>query len=106
MDTHAYSTTLTDAEWELVLPLLPSPSRTGRPRRHSLRRLLDAIFYAVRAGHAWRLLPHEWPPWKTVCHYFSQWRLDGTCGAMHAALRDALVEALRRHVGSYAPPRT
>jgi putative transposase len=70
MDTHAYSTTLSDTEWEVVRPLLPQESRTGRPRQHSLRTLLDAIFYAVRAGCAWRLLPQEWPPWKTVYHYF------------------------------------
>jgi putative transposase len=100
MDTHAYSTTLTDAEWELVRPLLPPPSGTGRPRQHSLRRLLDAIFYAVRAGHAWRLLPYEWPPWKTVYHYFRQWRLDGTWEAIHTALR----ESLRRRVGRDPQP--
>jgi putative transposase len=66
MDAHPYLTTLTEAEWELVGPLLPPPPRTGHPRRHSLRTLLDAIFYAVRAGHAWRLLPRDWPRWKTV----------------------------------------
>jgi len=53
-------------EWTLIRPLLPPESRTGRPRRHHLRTLLDAIFYAVRAGHAWRLLAQEWLPWKTV----------------------------------------
>jgi putative transposase len=66
MDNHPYITTLTDAEWVLIQPLLPADAPTGRPRRHSLRTIVDAICYAVRAGHAWRLLPQEWPPWKTV----------------------------------------
>ncbi|HET8908031.1 MAG TPA: IS5 family transposase [Ktedonobacterales bacterium] len=100
MDIHPYSTTLTDPEWELVRPLLPQEPRTGRPRQHSLRTLLDAIFYAVRAGHAWRLLPQEWPPWKTVYHYFRRWRLDGTWERIHTALR----EALRVRVGREAQP--
>jgi putative transposase len=100
MDAHPYLTTLADAEWELVRPLLPPPARTGHPRRHSLRTLLDAIFYAVRAGHAWRLLPREWPPWKTVYHYFRRWRLDGTWEAIHTALR----EALRVRVGRKPQP--
>jgi putative transposase len=100
MDTHPYSTTLTDAEWEIIRPLLPAPPRTGRPRQHSLRTLLDAIFYAVRAGHAWRLLPQEWPPWKTVYHYFRRWRLDGTWERIHTALR----EALRMPVGRDPQP--
>ncbi len=66
MDTHPYTTTLTDSEWALLEPLLPGEAPTGRPRTHSLRTILDAIVYAVRAGHAWRLLPQEWPPWQTV----------------------------------------
>ena len=90
MDTHPYNTTLTDTEWDLVYPLLPQQSKTGRPRRHHLRRLLDAIFYAVRAGCAWRLLPQEWPPWKTVYHSLRVWRLDGTWERIHTALREAL----------------
>jgi putative transposase len=51
---------------------------------------LDAIFYVVRSGGAWRLLPHEFPPWQTVYHYFRQWRLDGTWERLHSALRTAV----------------
>src|SRR5258707_6313074 len=100
MDAHPYLTTLWDAEWELVRPLLPPPPRTGHPRRHRLRTLRDATCSAVRAGHAWRRLPGEWPPGKTVYHYCRQWRLDGTWGAIHTALR----ESLRRRVGREPPP--
>ena len=100
MDTHPYSTTLTDAEWRLIQPLLPADAPTGRPRRHRVRTIVDAIFSAVRAGHAWRRLPREWPPWKTVSHYYRRWRLDGTWERIHTALR----EALRRQVGREAQP--
>ena len=53
-----------------------------------MREILDAVFYIVRSGCAWRLLPHDFPPWKTVYHYFRLWRMDGTWERMHAALRE------------------
>ena len=83
----AYQTDLSDAEWECIKPLVPTPPGVGRPRVHPLREILDAIFYVVRSGCAWRLLPNDFPPWKTIHHYFRTWRLDGTWERMHAALR-------------------
>jgi transposase len=68
----------------------PPPARTGRPRRHSLRTIVNAILYLPRAGCAWRLLPLDWPPWRTVCHYFRKWRLDGTWERIHTLLRRQL----------------
>jgi putative transposase len=53
-----------------------------------LREIINAIFYIVRSGCAWRLLPHDFPPWKTVHHYFRTWRIDGTWERMHSALRE------------------
>jgi putative transposase len=85
-----YPTDLSDAEWECIEPHLPTPKADGQPRIHPLRELLDAIFYIVRSGCAWRLLPHEFPPWKTVHHYFRTWRIDGTWRKLHAALRERL----------------
>lgn len=85
----AYQTDLSDAEWACLEPHLPTtPKTTGRPRLHGLREILDAVFYIVRGGCAWRLLPHDFPPWKTVYHYFRLWRIDGTWERMHAALRE------------------
>src|SRR5215216_80559 len=91
-----YPTDLSDAEWSYIEPHLPTPRAPGRPRRHSLREILDAIFYIVRSGCAWRLLPHEFPPWKTVHHYFRTWRIDGTWDGMHTALRKRLRVRLKR----------
>jgi putative transposase len=83
----AYQSDLSDAEWSCLQPHLPVPEAPGRPRLHTLREVLDAIFYIVRGGCAWRLLPHDFPPWKTAYHYFRSWRLDGTWERMHSALR-------------------
>src|SRR5919199_169091 len=92
----AYQTDLSDAEWACIEPLLPTPKAPGRPRVHSLREILNAIFYVVGSGCAWRLLPHDFPPWRTVYHYFRAWRLDGTWERMHAALRQRVRVCLKR----------
>jgi putative transposase len=84
----AYQTDLSDAEWSYVEPYLPTPRAPGRPRVHPLREILNAIFYIVRSGCGWRLLPHDFPPWKTIHHYFRTWRIDGTWEKLHAALRE------------------
>jgi transposase len=98
MDTShlLYASDLTDREWALLEPLLPPESPVGRPRLHSLRLILNAIFYELRAGGAWRFLPQEWPPWKTVYHYWRTWRLDGTWERLHTALRERLRVRLGR----------
>ena len=67
MMRRAYQTDLSDAEWALIEPHLPAPRAAGRPRVHTLREILDAVFfYVVRGGCTWRLLPHDFPPWKTL----------------------------------------
>ena len=93
----AYLTDLSDAEWECIQGLLPAPENEGRPRLHSLREILNAIFYVARSGCAWRLLPHDFPPWKTVYHYFRIWRVDRTWERMHAALRQRVRVRLKRN---------
>jgi putative transposase len=92
----AYQTDLSNAEWSYIEPHLPAPRAPGRPRLHPLREILDAIFYIVRSGCAWRLLPNDFPPWKTVHHYFRTWRIDGTWERMHAALRKRLRVRMKR----------
>lgn len=62
----SYPTDLSDAEWAVLRPLVPEARFGGRPRAHETRELLDAIFYVVGSGCAWRLLPHDFPPWKTA----------------------------------------
>jgi putative transposase len=93
----AYQSDLSDAEWCCLEPHLPIPKATGRPKLHSTREIINAIFYIVRGGCAWRLLPHDFPPWKTVFHYFRSWRLDGTWERMHSALRKRVRVRLERN---------
>jgi putative transposase len=92
-----YPTDLSDAEWRCLEPYLPAPRATGRPRLYPLREIINAIFYVVRSGCSWRLLPHDFPPWRSVYHYFREFRLDGTWERMHAALRERVRVRLNRN---------
>jgi putative transposase len=83
----AYPTDLTDAEWRILAPLVPAPAPNGRPADYDRREILNAILYVLRAGCAWRLLPHDLPDWHLVYHYFAAWRDDGTLERVHDALR-------------------
>ena len=65
-----YPTDLTDAQWGCIEPYITFANRRGRPRIHSLRRVLDAVFYVLRSGCAWRLLPRDFPPWRVVYYYW------------------------------------
>jgi putative transposase len=81
-------TDLTDAEWEYIESYVTSPNKRGRPKIHSLRQVLDAVFYILRSGCAWRLLPREFPPWRAVYYWFRKWRIDGTFERLNSALRE------------------
>jgi len=95
-----YPTDLTDAQWEVLAPLIPPPKRGGRPRRVEMRHVLDALFYIDRTGCQWRMLPREYPSWKTVYWYFTRWQDDGTW----ERITDALRRQLRRKLGREAEP--
>src|SRR5262249_5751893 len=97
MERRAYSTDLSDAEWTCLAPHVPAPKPGGRPPKHSRRELLNAIFYLIRSGCAWRLLPNDLPPWRTVYHYWRVWRLDGTWERIHTALRQRPPVRIGRH---------
>ncbi len=83
-----YPTDLSDAEWMILEPLIPAAKSGGRPPKWTRRQILDGIFYLVRSGCHWRLLPREFPPWKTVYHYFRAWRIDGTWERLNTILRE------------------
>lgn len=91
MEREKYDTDLTDGQWELLKPLIPPAKPGGRRRSTNERELLNAIFYMVRGGAAWRLLPHDFGiPWETVYAYTRHWREDGTVQKLHASLRGQL----------------
>ncbi len=92
-----YPTDLSDAEWSCLNSVLPPPKTGGRPKTHSPRAILDAIFYVLRSGCSWRLLPRDFPPWRTVYHYFREWRLAGTFEQINTALRERVRIGLGRN---------
>ncbi len=108
MQTHPirYPTDLTDEEWNQIKSLVPAPKsgkgKRGRPLTLERRRLVNAIFYIVRSGCAWRLLPRDFGPWQTVYGYFRQWAKDWTWRFIHDALRDWLRQSEGRAVAPTA----
>ena len=84
----AYTTDLTDAEWELIAPFVLPETGGGRPRTTDMREVVNAIFYLLRSGCAWHLLPHDCPPSGTVYDYFRRWQRDGTWELIHQTFRE------------------
>jgi len=96
----AYATDLTDAQWALIASLIPEAKPGGRPRKTPARELVNAILYFLRAGMAWRLLPHDLPPWQTVYYYLRRWQREGVWDRVH----HTLVMADRERAGREASP--
>ncbi|NLR41427.1 IS5 family transposase, partial [Novosphingobium sp. ERW19] len=96
----ALPTDLTDAEWAFFEPLLPPPAKTGRPRKWEMRRIVEAIFYLLRGGLPWRMLPPCFPPVSTVRRWFYIWRDTG----LWQALNHGLLMLVREAQGREASP--
>ncbi len=96
MARKAYPTDLADDEWRVLEPLIPGAKPGGRPRSTDPREVVNAIRYLLRAGCAWRLLPHEFPAWQTVYAYFRAWEADGTWERIAGSLRRDLRAAAGR----------
>ena len=107
MQTHPirYPTDLTDEEWDYLQSLIPTPKsgkgKRGRPALER-RRLVNAIFYMVRSGCAWRLLPKDFGPWQTIYGYYRVWTKDWTWRFIHDSLRDWLRKTQQRKVAPTA----
>ena len=92
-----YPTDLTEAEWTLLAPLILAAKPGGRPRTTDMCEVINAMFYILRGGCQWRLLPTDFPPHQTVYHYFRSWRRAGVWEErMHTTLRGNLREASGR----------
>ena len=103
--TH-YPTDLTDDEWDYIKSLVPAPKsgkgKRGRPPTLDRRSLVNGIFYAVRSGCAWRLLPSDFGPWQTVYGCFRRWSQDWTWTFIHDTLRDYVRKTEARKVAPTA----
>jgi transposase len=96
-----YPSDMTDAEWALIEPLLPSPAcattRGGAPEKHDRRVIVDAIRSWDHNGCTWRALPVDFPPWQTVYGFLARWTADGSLARRHDALREQVRTRAGRH---------
>ena len=87
-----YPTNLTDSQWSTIIAILGDK----RKRKHSLREIFNAIFYMLKTGCQWRMLPSDFPKWQLVYYYFNKWKMDGTIDEIHEILRDKTRKAAGR----------
>lgn len=90
MQRPAYPSDLSDAQWEILEPLLPAVCKDAPNLTYDQREIVNAILYVLRSGCPWRLLPHDFPAWGTAYWYFREWR--------NAGIWDQVLQALRRKV--------
>lgn len=102
MDRKPYPSDLTDEEWQVIEPLIPPAKPGGRRRSVNIREIINGILYVLRSGCAWRMLPHDLPPWSTVYDYFRKWRLVNIWETIHTTLREHLRHAVGRAVSPSA----
>lgn len=100
MERKAYPSDLSDKMWEVLAPLIPPAQPGGRDRSVDMREIVNGILYILRSGGAWRMMPHDLPPWSTVYDYFRKWRSSGTWERIHTFLR----ERLRVKIGRESTP--
>lgn len=96
-DYSFYPTCLSDTEWNLIKPLLPDAAKRGRKPKNR-RLVLNAIFYILRGGNAWRLLPKEFGPWSTIYDIYRRWSKNGTWNHIHDSLRDMVRRAAGKSI--------
>ena len=92
LEKKRYPSDLSFKQWKIIEPFIPPAKQGGRPRKHSMKDILDAIWYKVKTGCQWRQLPNDYPPWRTVYEYFNNWSLDDTWQVIH----DEIVKLVRK----------
>jgi len=85
---NSYPTDLTDRQWQIIEPLIPPAKTGGRRRTTDPREVFNAIFYVLKAGCDWRMLPHDFPKWQIIYHYFQAWQKNGLWKKIHDELRE------------------
>ena len=82
-----YDTDLSDSQWEIITPFIPPPRKIGKPRSVDIREVINAIFYVLKSGCPWRLLPNDFPKWQLVYYYFRSWKKQEIWKTIHDQLR-------------------
>ena len=98
MPRKSYPTDLTDKQWNILEQIIPASKTGGRPRAVNMREIINAIFYILASGCAWRLMPHDFPAWSTVYYYFRIWRLEGVWQQINQTLRQKVRSSRGREV--------
>lgn len=98
-----YPSDLPDDRWQAVSVLIPPPKSVGRPRERAVREIVDAINYHWETGCAWRMLPHDFPPWGTVYAYFRKWRRLGVLKPVREELLRPTSHARKAHPRNPVP---
>lgn len=101
-DSLRYPSDLTDAEWELVEPLIPPAKRGGRRREVDVREVVNGLLYVLSTGCQWRAVPKDLPPRSTLFSYFDLWNWDGTLARIHEELYVKCREAIGREASPTA----
>ncbi len=96
MERKAYPSDLIEEEWVILEPHVPKAKFGGRPRTSDMREVMNAIFYVLRSGCSWEMLPHDLPPYKTVYDYFNKWRKNGVWEEINRVLREKLRQKMGR----------
>ena len=94
-----YPSDLSDEEWEILAPYV-GKEKTGRPRNHDIRAIINGIRYVQRSGCQWRMMPKDFPEWSAVYYYFKLWRDNGRWLEIH----DSLAEKVRVTSGRQPSP--
>jgi len=95
-----YSSDLASRQWKILKKILPVPSGKCRPLKWPPVRIVNAVFYIIRAGCAWRMLPHDFSPWQSVYYHFNKWKKDGTWKKIHKKL----FRMTRKRAGRHPDP--
>src|SRR5215470_16787455 len=82
----AYPSDLTEAEWEILEPLIPALCPDAAHVKYTRREIVNGILYVLRSGCPWRMVPHDLPAWGTLYDYFRTWRNDGTWDKVQKSL--------------------
>lgn len=91
MSRKAYPSDLSQAQWELLRPVIEKPaSHGGTHRKYALVEIVNALLYVLKSGCQWEMIPHDFPPWESVYDHYRRWKKDGTLERVH--------DLLRRHV--------
>src|SRR5262245_10675442 len=90
MTNARYTSDLSDGQWDLISHLFRPHPKTGRPRKHSYREILNGVFYVIRTGCQWRNVPKDLPPWSVVYTYYRNWILTEFWISLHEHLRKKL----------------